>query len=93
MYDMLIDRQYHAIALLLPDGRVLSSGGGYCGTCLEIGYEEQNAEIFSPPYLFSNGDTLAVRPVITSAPNAMDYDQIYSVNTCLLYTSPSPRDS
>lgn len=81
MNDMQIDRQYHAIALLLPDGRVLSSGGGYCGTCYEIGYEEKNAEIFSPPYLFSSGDTLAVRPVITSAPETMDYGTRYSVST------------
>lgn len=81
MNDMVIDRQYHAIALLLPDGRVLSSGGGYCGTCYEIGYEEKNAEIFSPPYLFSSGDTLAVRPVITSSPETMDYGVNYPVST------------
>ncbi len=81
MNDMLVDRQYHAIALLLPDGRVLSSGGGYCGTCDEIGYEEQNAEIFSPSYLFSSGDTLATRPVITAAPETMDYGVDYTVST------------
>ena len=28
-----VTRQYHSTALLLPDGRVLSSGGGICGTC------------------------------------------------------------
>lgn len=81
MNDMQIDRQYHAIALLLPDGRVLSSGGGYCGTCYEIGYEEKNAEIFSPPYLFSSDDTLAIRPVITAAPEVIDYAYTYSVST------------
>ncbi len=81
MNDMQIDRQYHSIALLLPDGTVLSSGGGYCGTCYEIGYEEQNAEIYSPPYLFSSGDTLADRPVISSAPDTMDYNEQFSVGT------------
>ena len=35
-------RGYHSIALLLPDGRVLSSGGD----------GEPNGEVFSPPYLF-----------------------------------------
>ena len=29
---MQVTRQYHSTALLLPDGRVLSSGGGICGT-------------------------------------------------------------
>ena len=29
---MQVTRQYHSTALLLPDGRVLSSGGGLCGT-------------------------------------------------------------
>ena len=81
MNDMQVDRQYHTVALLLPDGRVLSAGGGYCGTCDEIGYEEQNAEIFSPPYLFSSGDTPAVRPVISSAPGTMDYREAYSIGT------------
>src|SRR5260221_13073780 len=28
-----VPRTYHSIALLLPDGRVLSGGGGLCGTC------------------------------------------------------------
>ena len=33
-------RGYHSTALLLPDGRVLSSGGD----------GEPNAEVYSPPY-------------------------------------------
>ena len=46
---MQITRQYHSTALLLPDGRVLSSGGGICGTCDQVGYLAKNAEVFSPP--------------------------------------------
>ncbi len=40
-----VTRQYHSTALLLPDGRVLSSGGGICGTCDDVGYsgEERRA--------------------------------------------------
>ena len=26
-------RNYHSVALLLPDGRVFSGGGGLCGPC------------------------------------------------------------
>ncbi|HEY3086617.1 MAG TPA: hypothetical protein VGJ59_00960, partial [Jatrophihabitantaceae bacterium] len=58
---MQITRQYHSTALLLPDGRVLSSGGGICGTCDQVGYLGKNAEIFSPPYLFQADGTLAPR--------------------------------
>ena len=63
-----ITRQYHSTALLLPDGRVLSSGGGICGTCDQVGYLGKNAQIFSPPYLFQADGTLAPRPTIDSAP-------------------------
>src|SRR5205085_3248146 len=31
-------RQYHSTALLLPDGRVLSAGGGICKECDRVGY-------------------------------------------------------
>ena len=61
---MQITRQYHSTALLLADGRVLSSGGGICGTCDQVGYLGKNAEVFSPPYLFESDGTLAPRPAI-----------------------------
>ena len=70
---MQITRQYHSTALLLPDGRVLSSGGGICGTCDTVGYLAKNAEIFSPPYLFQADGTLAPRPTIGSAPASTTY--------------------
>jgi hypothetical protein len=70
---MQITRQYHSTALLLPDGRVLSSGGGICGTCDQVGYLAKNAEIFSPPYLFQADGTLAPRPVIDAAPASTSY--------------------
>jgi Galactose oxidase-like, Early set domain/Bacterial Ig domain len=70
---MQITRQYHSTALLLPDGRVLSAGGGICGTCDQVGYLAKNAEIFSPPYLFQADGTLAPRPAIDAAPASTTY--------------------
>jgi hypothetical protein len=81
--SMQVTRQYHSTALLLPDGRVLSSGGGICGTCASVGYLAKNAEVFSPPYLFKkdgSGD-LAPRPQITSAPDEVTYETPFSIST------------
>jgi Domain of unknown function (DUF1929) len=76
-------RQYHSTALLLPDGRLLSAGGGICGDCQRDSYLQKNAEIFSPPYLFKKdgSNQLAARPTITTAPNAMRYNTTYGVLT------------
>ena len=78
-----VTRQYHSTALLLPDGRVLSAGGGVCGTCDQVGYLGKNAQVFSPPYLFKkdgSGD-LAPRPQITSAPSEVGYNAPFSIST------------
>ena len=68
-----VTRQYHSTALLLPDGRVLSAGGGICGTCDQVGYLAKNAEIFTPPYLFKHDGSgqLAPRPQIAAAPDTV----------------------
>jgi hypothetical protein len=78
---MQITRQYHSTALLLPDGRVLSSGGGICGTCDQVGYLAKNAEIFSPPYLFQADGTLAPRPAIDTAPASTSYGAPMEIGT------------
>ena len=71
-----IARTYHSVALLLPDGRVLAGGGGLCGGC---GVNHPDAEIFSPPYLFTSSGGLASRPVISTAPTSVGYGQTFNV--------------
>lgn len=66
-------RGYHSVALLLPDGRVLS-GGGECTANPPC--DRNSAEIFSPPYLFAGA-----RPTITSAPSSIEGGQTFFVAT------------
>ncbi len=77
-------RQYHSTATLLPDGRVLTGGGGVCGICMNVGYLEKNVEYFTPPYLYAKDGSgnLASRPVISSAPAGI------GINTNIAVTSP-----
>ncbi|HMO79275.1 MAG TPA: DUF1929 domain-containing protein [Pyrinomonadaceae bacterium] len=76
-------RQYHSTSILLPDGRVLTGGGGICGTCHNVGYLEKNMEIFTPPYLYDrNGSgNLAPRPSISFAPGAVAYNDAFVIDT------------
>ncbi|HET8951963.1 MAG TPA: Ig-like domain-containing protein [Solirubrobacteraceae bacterium] len=78
-----VTRQYHSTAMLLPDGRILSSGGGICGTCDSVGYLAKNAQVFTPPYLFKTDGSgqLADRPVIDAAPAVANYGQPFQVDT------------
>ena len=75
--SMAVGRTYHSTAALLPDGRVLSAGGGRCGSCQ---FNRTDAEMFAPPYLFTN-DAPAVRPTISEAPSSVAHAQGFSVKT------------
>ena len=72
---MSIPRLYHSIALLLPDARVLVSGGGRFDNQVEP-TDQPNAEIYSPPYLFKGA-----QPSISSAPAQVGYGQTFAVIT------------
>ena len=68
-------RLYHSEALLLPDGRVLISGGGRFNGVNEP-TDQFSAEFFSPPYLFKGP-----RPTIAGAPSQLSYGQNFTVQT------------
>lgn len=57
--DMNQFREYHAVTLLVPDGRVITTGGTYIE--FQFGPNSADIEAFSPPYL-SRG----VRPQIAT---------------------------
>jgi hypothetical protein len=72
-------RLYHATALLLLDGRLLSVGSGEPAASGQI--NDQTAEIFSPPYLFNIDGSPAARPTISDAPISVSYGQTFTVGT------------
>jgi YVTN family beta-propeller protein len=71
-------RNYHSLALLLPDARVLSAGGGLCGPCAA---NHPDLQILSPWYLFNEDGTPATRPVIQNAPSTADHGTEITVTT------------
>lgn len=62
-------RGHHSIALLLPDGRVLSAGQ-------TDGDQGNTGEIYSPPYLFKG-----TRPVIDSVASSVGYGDPLPIST------------
>jgi hypothetical protein len=71
MAHMHLDRLYHANALLLPDGRVMTAGSNP-----ERRVNELRIELFCPPYLF-RGE----RPKILRSPSNIFYGQEFEIET------------
>lgn len=65
-----VPRVYHSVALLLPDGRVLTAGGNP-----SRGTDELRLEIYSPSYMTQP------RPVIQSAPASVGYGGTVTIQT------------
>lgn len=74
--EMSVPRNYHSLALLMPDGRVWSGGGGLCGCSAD----HPDHQIFTPPYLYTAEGNLAPRPAINAAPAASSVGRTISVD-------------
>jgi len=68
-----IPRNYHSVALLMPDGRVWTSGSNHDGLQGRANLEPR-IEILNPPYMKA-----PLRPVITSAAPRMTYGATFSL--------------
>jgi len=81
-------RVYHSATLLLPNGAVLSTGGGAPGPVNNL-----NAEVYYPPYLFKSIDgvtQLAPRPAMSSI-SALSFSHGGSVQIRMTDASPVTR--
>jgi FtsP/CotA-like multicopper oxidase with cupredoxin domain len=66
-----VPRMYHSVALLLPDGRVITAGSNP-----EAAGGELRLELYHPPYLFHNA-----RPFISNAPVDVQYGETIEIET------------
>jgi len=73
--DMSVPRNYHSLALLLPDGRVWSGGGGLSGNSAD----HRDAQIYTPPMLFAADGSLATRPILQQTPTYIGIGTVFTV--------------
>lgn len=73
---MHVPRLYHAAAILLPSGEVMTSGTDKFYNVSPFDHAENRVEVFKPPYLFQGP-----QPVITSVTSQVGYGELFSVFT------------
>ncbi len=78
MASAAVPRTYHSVAVLMPDARVFTGGGGLCGGCTTNHFD---GEIFTPPYLLNPDGTAAPRPAISAAPATAAHGASITVTT------------
>ncbi len=79
MPPMSVPRNYHGVALLMADGRVVVSGSGLCGEGCATNHP--NLQILTPPYLLDGHGSPAVRPIIITAPTQAALGSTIAVST------------
>lgn len=71
-----VPRLYHSSSILLPDGSVLSMGGGAGGPLLS---NQQNGQIYKPSYLFDDNGNLAARPTVVEVPEHVQSGTTFTI--------------
>ena len=79
MPAMQVPRNYHGVALLMTDGRVIVAGGGLCGVGCPANHP--NLQILTPPYLLTSNGAPATQARITRAPTEASLGNTISVTT------------
>ena len=72
---MQFPRQYHSIAVSLPDGRILSAGG-VDPRPATVQRDQRNMEIYSPSYL-----SMGTRPTITTSPATVTWGTNFNIDS------------
>jgi hypothetical protein len=71
-----VPRNYHSVALLLPNGRVLTAGSNINGGQGGDAAKEFRVEVYTPEYFYD-----LTRPEITAAPSSLSYGESFSIET------------
>ncbi|MDB6072175.1 MAG: hypothetical protein JWL81_3346, partial [Verrucomicrobiales bacterium] len=73
---MTVPRNYHSVALLLTDGRVMSGGSGLAGNAA---VDHANIELYTPPAHFTASGAAAARPTLTASPSLIGHISRFTV--------------